>query len=205
MMKRRGNRVVFVVFAVIGLLASAGCALSTYITRLSSTPTTYLALTLAPSLTLTETATPTLTSSPTVTSTSTPTEIPTTTPTPTITPCAEFAGTVQKVQVPSSTLGVPLPVSIYLPPCYDQAGNYPVLYLLHGQGMTDQYWIDLGVVSIADKAIQNGQTPFIMVFPFEERNLEDNSKSKFPEVMINDLIPWVDDNYATCTIQIDLI
>ena len=185
MMKRRGNRVVFVVFAVIGLLASAGCALSTYITRLSSTPTTYLALTLAPSLTLTETATPTLTSSPTVTSTSTPTEIPTTTPTPTITPCAEFAGTVQQGQVPSSTLVFTAGFNFICLPVTIRPATIRYYTLLHGQGMTDQYWIDLGVVSIADKAIQNGQTHLSWFFRLKNGTLEDNSKSKFPEVMIN--------------------
>ena len=196
--KRAGQRT-FTAAAVLALLMLTGCALSTYISRLSTTPTLYLTRTFAPTLTATQTGTPTPTEAPTATTTPTPTETPTVTPTQTSTPCSLGNGTVERLLVPSEALGVGLPVSIYLPPCYSDSGNYPVLYLLHGQGMTDQYWIDLGVTTIADEAIHNGQTPFIMIFPYEERNLDDNSTSKFPEAIINELIPWVDSNYATCT------
>ena len=197
MMKSKHSRLFMLISVIVIILTVTGCALSSYISRLENTPTLLLTHTLEPTLTATMTLTPTETS--TNTPTATPTETPTITPTYTATPCAQANGNVERVQVPSSALGVPVPVSVYLPPCYSQEGNYPVLYLLHGQGMDDQYWIDLGVTAIADSAISNGQTPFIMVFPFEERYLENNQESKFPEVMVNELIPWVDSNYATCT------
>jgi len=196
-MRRSNHSWIKSILIVVGLFLVTGCALSTYIARLESTPTFLFTHTPNPTSTSTITLTPTTTS--TVTPTATPTETPTITPTFTATPCAQPTGTVERVQVPSAALGVPMPVSIYLPPCYDQDGNYPVLYLLHGQGMDDQYWIDLGVTGIADAAISSGQTPFIMIFPYEERFLEYIPDSKFPDAMINDLIPWVDSNYATCT------
>ncbi|PKO01149.1 MAG: hypothetical protein CVU42_01505 [Chloroflexi bacterium HGW-Chloroflexi-4] len=185
------NSIFIIITGVISVLTIGGCALSSSISRLSSTPALFLTFTPGPS------ATATLTETPTATATATATSTPTETATPL--PCTETAGTVEKLSVASNALGVALPVSIYLPPCYNPAGNYPVLYLLHGQGMDDTYWSSLGVTGIADLAIYKGQTPFIMVFPFEERFLEDNSISKFPEAIINDLIPWVDSNYATCT------
>jgi len=183
--------------AVFSALLIVGCALSTSISRLSTTPTFLLTHTPQDTATSTVTATATETATPTATATATAT--PTATATSTAAPCTDVSGKVERFSVPSAALGVPIPVSIYLPPCYDPNGNYPVLYLLHGQGMDDGYWISLGVTGIADRAINHGQTPFIMVFPFEERFLDDNSTSKFPDAMVYDLIPWVDINYATCT------
>lgn len=197
-MKIRQNirHIILFTIMIIPLVVTA-CALSDYVARLENTPTIFLTSTSETSLSPTLTQIPTET--PTLTATATPTETATATTTATATPCANLDGIITQYQVPSSTLGVPVPLSIYLPPCYDSGGNYPVLYLLHGQGMDDKYWIDLGVTAIADSAIRNGQTPFIMVFPYEERYLEEIAKSKFPEVMLNDVIPWVDATYATCT------
>ncbi len=185
------KRVNLVISGVLCALLMGGCALSSTISRLSTTPTFLLTHTPEASATATLTMTPTETATPTAT--------PTATATTTATPCTATIGTVESFSIPSDALDVPLPISIYLPPCYNPSGNYPVLYLLHGQGMDDTYWSSLGVTGIADIAIERGQTPFIMVFPFEERFLDDNSTSKFPDAIINDLIPWVDSNYATCT------
>ncbi|MBA4384588.1 MAG: hypothetical protein C0410_07610 [Anaerolinea sp.] len=194
-MKRASQkRFVVVVTGVLCVFLIGGCALSTTIGRLSITPSPFITFTPEASATATFTATATETPTPTIT--------PTATATATATPCTDISGTVERFMVPSEALDVPIPASIYLPPCYDPAGNYPVLYLLHGQGMDDGYWISLGVTGFADIAIKNGQTPFIMVFPFEERFLDDNSTSKFPDAMVNDLIPWVDANYATCTLKV---
>lgn len=191
-MKKVARKNILIVFTCfLCVIAICGCALSNTIGRLSTTPTPFLTYTPEASATATITATATETATPTIT--------PTATATATATPCADISGTVERFLVPSEALDVPMPVSVYLPPCYDSAGNYPVLYLLHGQGMDDEYWISLGVTGFADIAINNGQTPFIMVFPFEERFLDDNSTSNFPDAMVNDLIPWVDTNYATCT------
>jgi enterochelin esterase-like enzyme len=191
-MKHNSQNSGFVILTgIFGFIFLAGCALSSSISRLSITPTLFQTYTPQATSTATITATPTETATPTATSTATPTA--------TALPCTDISGTTGSVMVPSGALGVSIPTTIYLPPCYDPSGNYPVLYLLHGQGMDDSYWISLGVTGIADLAINNGQTPFIMVFPFEERFLEDNSISKFPDAIVNDLIPWVDANYATCT------
>lgn len=194
------NQKKWLVVILFGLLTLSGCALREAFLHLTSLPTTTAISSPEPSFTVTFTSEPSVTQ--TITPTITPISTPTITPTPTSTTCLEDGGTVQRLLVPSTALPDGLPISIYLPPCYDPSGSYPVLYLLHGQVMTDDYWIDLGAVSIADAAIRNGQTPFMMVFPFEERNLDDNSTSMFPDAMVNDLIPWVDANFATCAEKI---
>src|SRR5689334_8149829 len=58
-------------------------------------------------------------------------------------------GTVQRIKVHGKSLEGNLEgdspdrdVSIYLPPGYDKERNrrYPVLYLLHGYNLTDEFW-----------------------------------------------------------------
>jgi enterochelin esterase-like enzyme len=193
MISKVQKQLTFLLTAIIVVFAISGCALKTYYTHLYSTPTYFAANT----RTTTSTFVPTLT--PSLVPIDKPLAQPTDTDTPAAPVCTQTTGTVQRVNVPSAELVDPLQISIYLPPCYDPSGNYPVLYLLHGQGMTDQLWIDLGVTTIADTAIAKGQTPFIMVFPYEEDNFQEITASKFPDAIINDLIPWVDSNYATCT------
>jgi enterochelin esterase-like enzyme len=131
--------------------------------------------------------------------------VPTSAPhaTPTKTGCTETSGSVERIKVPSELLEGGLWISLYKPPCYkvDPATPYPVLYLLHGQGMDDTFWLGLGVADIANRAIVNGQKPLLMVMPFEERNFDPMGDSKFDEALLQELIPWVDGNYPTCTLR----
>jgi enterochelin esterase-like enzyme len=88
---------------------------------------------------------------------------------------------------------------IYLPPCYDElkATSYPVLYLLHGLTSTDDQWVRLGAVSIADQLILSGEAPpFIIVFP-DDRYWNLPPGPGFGERIINLVIPYVDKNYRT--------
>lgn len=123
--------------------------------------------------------------------------------TPTETGCQETSGSVTRVQVPSTFLASPMWVSVYIPPCYSTQPEegYPVLYLLHGQAMNDSYWQTLGAVRIADEAILAGERPFLIVMPYEERNFDAAGESGFDEALIQELIPWVDGQYPTCTMR----
>lgn len=88
---------------------------------------------------------------------------------------------------------------IYLPPCYDEKTDerYPVLYLLHGQTYTYDQWIRLGVVDVMDDLILSGESvPFIVVFP-DDRYWNLPAGSGFGQRLVNDLIPYVDQNYRT--------
>ncbi len=148
----------------------------------------------------TQTPFETATGSPVVIETATATITPAPISTPTETACLEKAGTVERVQIPSAYLASPMWVSVYTPPCYsDQPEEgYPVLYLLHGQNMDDNYWQTLGAPEIADEAILGGETPFLIVMPYEERNFEPLGESEFDDALVQELIPWVDGHYPTC-------
>lgn len=147
-------------------------------------------LTPIPTATYTPTQTATLTPSPTPTSTST------TTPTP-----ACLHGVIEQHEVEDPGLSQPLRFRVYLPPCYgaDPQRTYPVLYLLHGQSFNESQWDDLGMDEAADAMISSGQIePLIIVMPGEDKWLEDAVSSKFAPALVNTLVPWVDDHYATC-------
>lgn len=130
---------------------------------------------------------------------------PTAEPTPTSTPkandCLTKPGKVVRVDFPSPVSKDSYTVSIYTPPCYDQGGGvkYPVLYLLHGQNMDDTFWLSLGAAEIVDAMVASGGAPFLMVMPYEIKNFDPPTESKFGESVISELIPWVEDHYSVCT------
>lgn len=146
---------------------------------------------------------PTLTDTASVTITVTPEPTATATPQLTATPegCMESAGRIERIKLPSELLAGGLWVTVYTPPCYaaDGATPYSVLYLLHGQNMDDSYWIDLGAAAIADREINEGQAPFLMVMPYEERNFDPPGNSNFDDALVQELIPWVEATYPVCT------
>jgi enterochelin esterase-like enzyme len=133
---------------------------------------------------------------PTSVITFTPSPIPST-PTPTPLACLSQPGQVKQDSITSEKPSQDF--LIYLPPCYDEMNktHYPVLYLLHGQGSTEDQWVGLGAVDIADELILSGEVlPFIIVFPDDHYwNLP--AGPGFGERMINLVIPYVDKNYRT--------
>ncbi len=80
--------------------------------------------------------------------------------------CDETAGQIVGISVPSQVYGKPVPVNVYLPPCYDGINRaLPVIYLLHGGGSDETQWPDLGVRPEADALIASGAPPFVVVMP----------------------------------------
>jgi enterochelin esterase-like enzyme len=96
-------------------------------------------------------------------------------------------------------LPLPLDYRVYLPPCYSQQPErrYPVLYLFHGQGFTDDQWERLGAGDTADRLIASGKTsPFLIVMP-RDRYGGQPSEDNFGQVVANELIPYIDNHYRT--------
>jgi enterochelin esterase-like enzyme len=112
-------------------------------------------------------------------------------------------------------------IFIYTPPDYDKTKKrYPVLYLQHGGGEDERVWIEMGRTNlILDNLIAEGKIkPFIVVmetsavgpqFPMGPRPVTPGagappsgarprfSFDKYADVMISDMIPWVDTNFRT--------
>lgn len=142
------------------------------------------------------TPSPTATATATVTATPTPSVTPSPappTPTPQPTACADTQGTLQAISVPSRRLGYALEGRVYLPPCYAASDErYPVVYLLHGLGFTDDQWERLGAPAAADALIAAGEiAPLIIVMPRDRRD------ARLDPALVEDLIPYIDTQFRT--------
>ncbi len=100
--------------------------------------------------------------------------------------------------------------NVYLPPEYDENGQYNVLYLMHGINGDEYEWKmheSLSEVKLAlDNLIYYGDIePFIVVIPNGRSCVEYTDKSmgnadsfyEFGKELRNDLIPYIDANFAT--------
>lgn len=114
--------------------------------------------------------------------------------------CTESGGVIID-QYHSSKLNLPLDYRIYLPPCYaDQpTRRYPVLYLIHGQSYSDDQWIRLGVAKFADRLILAHQIPPLLIVMPRDRIWAQPPQDPFGEVLVEQLIPFIDENYRTMT------
>lgn len=101
----------------------------------------------------------------------------------------------------SETLDTYRPLLIYTPPGYKQNKNkkYPVLYLIHGGSDTQETWFRVGKVNyILDNLIAQGKAePMIIVMPYAAA--WGFPMGAFPKDILNDVIPYVEENYSTYT------
>jgi enterochelin esterase family protein len=114
-------------------------------------------------------------------------------------------GSVAKIDYWSEPLSAMRRMHIYLPPGYDKSNkSYPVLYLVHGAGDSDQSWSSVGRENnILDNLIAAGKAkPMIVVMPNGHTpdrpgggNILQNTD--FRDDLLNVVIPYVDKNYRT--------
>ena len=94
---------------------------------------------------------------------------------------------------------------VYLPYGYDEGKKYNILYLLHGGGVTEDWWFKMfpDTVTILDNMIaQKVCDPCIIVTPsyYRDGNLEETPEyvtEYFHTELRNDLIPGIESRYAT--------
>jgi enterochelin esterase-like enzyme len=195
----------YILIALLFALSASSCLVLPGVNPPATSPANTAATTQLSSPT--QTRTPGLVNSATLTPSRSPTTSPEPSFTPTLTltitptPCPDPHGRVQQDQIFSSALNRDLDFRVFLPPCYDAQvpSGYPVLYLLHGQSMDDSAWDRLEADETAAALMTSSQVPpFLIVMPREEYFLQDMTQSRFGEALIQDLLPWIDANYATC-------
>lgn len=147
--------------------------------------------TIKPSNTPSPTLSPSLSPSPTLTITPTPS--------PTQLTCEQETGRIEKGELRTDLLRLPLEFRLYLPPCYDQLTDrrYPVLYLVHGQSFNDDQWDRLGVDEVADELIASEEIPPLIIVMPRDRIWSQPTEDPFGQAVIEDLVPWIDQNYQT--------
>ncbi|MFC1634750.1 alpha/beta hydrolase-fold protein [Planctomycetota bacterium] len=122
-------------------------------------------------------------------------------------------GTVHIHKYPSKSLGVTQGLYVYTPPGYEtrREAKYPVLYLFHGFGDSEDAWTVVGRANlIVDNLLaKNKARPLIIVMPYGHtpaappvRGSIGNYQS-FERDLIEDVIGYVQTNYRISTEQKD--
>lgn len=120
-------------------------------------------------------------------------------------------GTVHVNYYQSAALGVPRRIDVYTPPGYEHGRErYPVLYLLHGSGDTEQGWTTIGRANlILDNLIAQGKAkPMVIVMPYG-RAREDvylapfgtpkTEPTAFENDLLKDVMPFAEKLYRIST------
>ncbi len=121
-------------------------------------------------------------------------------------------GNVQQILFPSKSTGTSRRAFVYTPPGYgsDKGKRYPVLYLQHGWGEDETAWSNQGHANlIMDNLIAEGKIkPFIIVMTYGMTNeikfgsgFRNFDIKNFQTVLVDELIPYVDANFATIADQ----
>jgi enterochelin esterase-like enzyme len=145
-------------------------------------------------------AAPTLNPTSTATQKATPAQM--STPSPAPAPCAQTRGKFEFHEIQTTHMTHPLQFRVYLPACFatEKSRRYPVLYLLHGQSFNDNQWDRLGMDEALDSMITAGDVqPMIIVMPKESNYMNNQWDSKYGPALAEELVPWVDAHYQTCT------
>jgi len=113
-------------------------------------------------------------------------------------------GVVSEIEYWSSTLGARRRAHVYTPPGYMKGdASYPVLYLVHGAGDSDDSWTSVGHAHyILDNLIAQGKArPMIVVMPFGHTPVRPGenmlANDDFGGDLIEDLIPHVEAGFRT--------
>jgi enterochelin esterase-like enzyme len=122
-------------------------------------------------------------------------------------------GVVVRELLHSPVLDAPRYLNVYLPPGYDPARTYPVLYLLHGGGNDHGHWVFDGTADlIVDTLIARGVLPpTVVVMPdgnvLDRHRVPGAGRLRFddgfraemnrlhPRYLVEDVLPFVEGRY----------
>lgn len=95
-----------------------------------------------------------------------------------------------------------MPIAAFLPPGYDSnTDRYPVLYMLHGLGGTNQEWRSYGLFEVAEKLMAKGAVrPFIIVLPQGDESYWVDHAGGGPQwgrYLARDVVSEIDSRYRT--------
>jgi enterochelin esterase-like enzyme len=113
-------------------------------------------------------------------------------------------GVVSEVEYWSSSIGAKRRAHVYTPPGYmNGTTKYPVLYLVHGAGDSDDSWTSVGHAHyILDNLIAAGKArPMIVVMPFghtpDRPGADMLNNNDFGNDLLKDLIPHIEASFRT--------
>ncbi len=110
------------------------------------------------------------------------------------------ASSVVSASLPSKELARDWTYTVYLPTGYETSGlNYPVLYLLHGNGGNENDWAVQGhIQATTDALIASGEIPpTIIIMPAAGTTWYVDRKERMESAFFNDMMPAVESKYRT--------
>lgn len=116
-------------------------------------------------------------------------------------------GKLETITYNSKSIGVERKAVVYLPPGYDPAQKYPVLYLMHGIGGNETHWTTLCAANkVLDNLIADKKAvPMIIVMPNGRATAEPPSSNImsdfnyyafFEKDLLQDLMPYIEARYS---------
>jgi enterochelin esterase-like enzyme len=116
--------------------------------------------------------------------------------------CQETIGQTTDEKFFSHVSGTTQTYIAYVPPCYDvTTTRYPTIYLIHGAGVDDTHWENLGLFKVMDEGIQSGKfAPAIIVLPNGDAGLFMNTSGgsgSYEAQIVDELMPTVDNLFRT--------
>lgn len=117
-------------------------------------------------------------------------------------------GKITKVAYMSKSVGNERHMMVYTPPNYTKESQYPVLYLLHGIGGTEEEWPRNGAPGeILDNLLADGKIkPMIVVMPNGRAQTNDRAEgnvfatapafAKFDKDLLGSIIPFIEAEYS---------
>lgn len=118
-------------------------------------------------------------------------------------PAAVAQSRVECKTVASSILGRAVPYCVILPPGYDRQPDrrFPVLYLLHGLGGSEQTLVQQGIWSLVEDLLEDGRIgEFLVVTPNGGRSFYVNSRdgrNRYEDFFLREFLPAIDRAYRT--------
>ena len=118
-------------------------------------------------------------------------------------------GSLATVEYASKSVGTTRKLVVYTPPGFDKAKKYPVLYLLHGIGGTEQEWPSNGApaVILDNLLAEKKVVPMIVVMPNGRARANDRAEGnvfesapafgEFDKDLLGSIIPFIDATYPT--------
>ena len=112
-------------------------------------------------------------------------------------------GAIARRYYPSAVTGKMESCLVYTPASFDAAKKYPVLYLQHGYGENETGWVYQGhLARIADQMLHAGEIKEMIIVMGNGMTQTVDKRpnfSAFTEVLLTDLIPFVEANYPVLT------
>lgn len=109
-------------------------------------------------------------------------------------------GGVTRYYYPSKVTGKQEICLVYTPADFDANKEYPVLYLQHGYGENETGWVYQGHLGrIADRLLYEGKMEKMIIVMGNGmvRSEGKHISQSFPEVIVTDLIPFIENKYRT--------